>query len=474
MSAEDLTPLCALAERFDVTLADSWGCSTVRISGDVDVTALHELADRSGFRVTGFFGDSRLPLVMGSTRPDEGDLSLIAPLAPNERLEAELRSLGTGTEVARALQDQLVEVEVRFERPGWIRTAAAFVAVVNTNWLVVADGLRPGTVTVGEEAIELVETHPATAPAALPVLTPASRVDEPSGAIRLLGAIADAAAWTNLASNVRRSHDRVDVAFTDDEEPRTRVTPDQAEGAVDLLLWTTSSGDANRKEALRYVLMLVTASGPDRLPNAKSVRRLAERQRIALCRDRAAEVQRAISEGQRDAVEALREASEGLGGLLEDTTKTANASILAILGLVVFLASEANRLPGWLVWLATAAAVAGIAFVVRSRWRRIQDHETSLCRVRARLSEDPLLPDEERALAKQAVDDFALVDRAREARRMIAALGIASCVIAVSAAAWLVSTGDTTENADPRTPASTTSTSSATTTVAPPTASSSP
>lgn len=200
----------------------------------------------------------------------------------------------------------------------------------------------------------------------------------------------------------------------------------------------TATEDANRREALDYVLTLVAAGSSDQLPPAVTVRRLADRQRIALSRDQAAEVQRAIADGQRETADALHRASADFGSLVEETTTTANAAIIAVLGLVVFVAQEADRLPGWLIMLATVAAVVGIALVVASRWSRIGDHQASVNQLAARINADPLLPADDRRVASEAIDAFDVNRRSARARLRVTILGAGAAVVAMSASAWLL------------------------------------
>jgi hypothetical protein len=249
--------------------------------------------------------------------------------------------------------------------------------------------------------------------------------------------MAEAAAWTQLAVCTTSASDRTFVALHHDQDPIIEVTLESVGGAVELLRWRMGDNAFNREEALRHVLRFVTASS-SLLPNARTVQRLAERQWIALARERAAEVFRAIADGQRSTADLLESASEALSKLVEDTTTTASATVAAVIGVVALVAQNAGLLPGWLIVLATLVAIVGVGAVVASRWQRIDDQEQAVVRLQNRLRDDPLLPPEELNSMKQAIDDAKITSRAKLARQRILALGIAAGVVASLAAVWLV------------------------------------
>jgi hypothetical protein len=181
------------------------------------------------------------------------------------------------------------------------------------------------------------------------------------------------------------------------------------------------------------------------------VQTLADRQNIALARDRAAEVFRAIAEGQRSTAELLENASESLSKLVEDTTTTASATIAAVIGLVALIVQNRNLLPSWLILIATAVAVAGVIAVVASRWRRIQDQEDAARRMRTRLDNDPLLPADDRKAMNELIKAAKIDNRASAARWRILALGAAASVVALAAAIWLVASPASSSQSSPPT-----------------------
>jgi hypothetical protein len=157
-----------------------------------------------------------------------------------------------------------------------------------------------------------------------------------------------------------------------------------------------------------------------------------------LAHARAAEVFRAVSEGQRATAELLQTAARSLADVVDDTATTGSATVVGVLGLLALVARNSSSLPGWLVVIAALAAVAGIAAVVQSRWSRIDEQEQAAVRVSRRLANDPLLPPREKAEAHTTIEAFGLASKAKAARWRIMALGAASCVVALGGAGWLV------------------------------------
>lgn len=438
MTGDALADILSIASAANAQVVDTWGRTSVRITGGIDGELRRSVMAIPEIKVVGFFGASLFPLALGEHAADADELAPLIALSPNERIAAELRSAGASLNVAEALADQLLELELIFERSAWIRTREAFFRALDQNWLRPAEGMAD-TVFIGDHSIDMALVNDVTTPDRPLVYVPSgASADATDPEIwTALKALADAAAWVNLAHSVDRSQGLVHISLIDHEPPVRPVTPAESDGASDLFRWTTATGDPNRREALDYVLLLVGAGSSAALPSAATVKRLAERQRLALTRERAAEVQRAIADGQRDTVEALNRASADLGALVEETTKNANATIVAVLGLVAFVAQQADRLPRWLIGLATATAVAGICVVLVSRWTRIGDHQRSINLVAARLEEDPLLPSDDRDAALTAIETFGVSKRAQRARLYVVALGLGASAVALAAGSWL-------------------------------------
>jgi hypothetical protein len=468
MTADPVAPLIDLAAQHSADLDDRWGHSSLRIDSDIDLPRLHALAALPNYSVTAYLGEDRISILVGEAPPDPRDLAAASALAPNERVQAEVTAATTGTEAVLLLQDQLLQVQVRYVRQGWARTTRAFLDAIASNWAAVAEHMPGDRAVIGAVELELLKIADARTAAGQPIVIPAS--PRPSGEAAIIWdtitSVADAVAWTTLAVAVRRSSEHVDMALHSDQEPIVPVTPETSSGGVALHNWAFSSDDPNREEALRFVFRLVTAAPPTRLPDARIVQKLAERQRIALTRDRAAEVHRAISAGHRDTADALKTAAGELSNLVEETTKTASATIVAVLGVVALVAENSDRLPAWLIAVTTAVAVLGVAAVVDSRWRRVTDQQTSIRRLLARLQEDPFLPREDLESARQTISDFNLDRRAKGARAKITTLGLSTAGVAVAAAVWLVQAD--TPASDHTTSTTTTTTSTSSTSPPPP------
>ncbi|MCA1707864.1 MAG: hypothetical protein LC808_33155, partial [Actinobacteria bacterium] len=195
--------------------------------------------------------------------------------------------------------------------------------------------------------------------------------------------------------------------------------------------------DEPRHSNARIGVRLVTAARAT-LPSPRAVLRLAERQQIALTRENAAEVHRAITEGQRDTAAAMKDATNAFGDLIEESARTANATLVAVLGLIALVARSADDLPQWLVGAVGLAAVAGVAAVVHSRLSRIADQKKVVEQLRGRLENDPLLPDEDRAAAVNDLCVFDLAARAGRARGIVLWLGASAAVVVCAAAVWLI------------------------------------
>jgi hypothetical protein len=249
--------------------------------------------------------------------------------------------------------------------------------------------------------------------------------------------VADAAAWSNVATAIDRTGAEVRLALHSDQDTSVSLDLSNAAGGFELFNWWTASPDGNRDEALRYVLRFVTASRST-LPEPQAIIRLAQRQLIALTRENAAEVQRAIAEGQRDATDALKSATDALGELVEESTKTANATVLAVLGIIALVARSSDDLPEWLVAAVALSGIAGVWAVVRSRRSRINDQQRVIEELGRRLGDDPLLPDEEKVAVAKRLTDFDVTSRATRALRTVTWLGGTAAVVVLAAAFWLI------------------------------------
>jgi chemotaxis protein histidine kinase CheA len=472
----DIARLLGLAARYDAQVIDQWGRSTTTVHGSMDIDELAEVANLPHYRVQLLLGNDDRPLSLSGDVPDATEMADLQTFAANERERAELAAAHSPIDVARQLADRVEGAFIEYARLGWARTSAAFIQAANHRWAEVVRDLSAGSAMIGEVAVKTALLRPHNRSEGLPVFTVESATGIPE-VDSTLEVLADAAAWTQLAAGSTASTSgEILLALHHDQDPAVAVDLTRVAGGLDLLLWRAKDNDASRDEALRYVLRLVTASS-DALPNAKTVQRLAERQYIALTRDRAAEVFRAIADSQRATADLLETSASSFSTLVENTTNNAVATVAGVVGLVALLADKAHILPSWLVAAAAAATVAGVIAVIVTRWRRVDDAMHSSERLLTRLRDDPLLPADELAPLVSAVEGFDFASRAKTTQVTIVGVGAVACIVAILAAGWLVEARGTattimttTTTAPPTTLAHTTAPSSAPpSTLAPPT-----
>jgi hypothetical protein len=430
-------PLEELAAAHNVAITDTWERSTAIMRDGIDVQRLVDLGRSPGFTARLLFDNEDLPLTLQPGAPDGDQLERLKNLLTNERLQAELSTAKDVLDAEHLLHEYLSGAYVQYEQPAWVRTESAFLEVVERDWVQVARAMADPVLHCGEQNIDLEPLEGPSPPGALPVGTLKASQTLPEPLRDALAKLANVSAWTQLAVRLQVEGSAVRAALHQDQDVVVEVEPASSAGAVDLLRWRMSDNQASRDEALRHVLRFVTAGSP-RLPSAVAVKTLAERQYIALSRDRAAEVFRAIADAQRSTEDMLETASETLSKLVEDTTTTASATIAAIIGVVALTVKNENLLPSWLILIATVVAVGGVIAVVASRWRRTQDQEDAVARLQKRLEDDPLLPADDQRAMRQLVTEAQLGRRATTARWRIAGLGAAACVVALAAAIWLV------------------------------------
>jgi hypothetical protein len=437
VSDDAIAPLVELAAAHNAHILDLWGRSTLTIRDDIDLGRVMELSERPGFTVQLLFGDSDTELTLGSAAPDGAELAALASLLGNERERSELAAVPSVLDAEQLLHADLTGAFIEYARSGWVRTESAFLEAVQGSWTDVVKGMSVDSLLIGDTTVVLDRIAGPNPPGALPVA--ATKIGTPVSAevSTVLTRLADGAAWTQLAVSARVLSTDAFVALHNDQDTIVRIRLDKVAGGTELLRWRMSGDDANRDESLRHVLRFVTASSHT-LPDARTVQRLAERQRIALVRDRAAEVFRAIADGQRSTAQLLETAAASLSQVVEDTMTTASALIAGVIGLVALVAQNATRLPGWLVFVATGAAVLGVVAVIVSRWRRIGDQKQASDRLLERLRDDPLLPPHELRTLEVWVSDFKLSERADRAGGIIVVLGTSACAVALAAASWLV------------------------------------
>ena len=427
-----------LAAETGIDPVDSWGRSTIvfdavdRLDRIVGATVAPE------YSLIGWFGEAPTPLLLSEEPPEPRDVGELTPLAANERQEAELLSAATGHEVARQLRDYLVRLEVRFDRHDWIRTTTAFMELTSRDWLSIAREMQSDHVTIGDTQYEMDSVAVANGERIAVRKPREPRPDGEAGVVwDRLQAIGDASAWLNIAVAIDYIPELA-ISLHADYPPDIPIALERVAGGTTLWAWLNATDDPNRVEAVRHVLRMTLAAGQPLLPRARTVLSLAERQRIALARDKAVEVQRAINEGARDLADAIERSAEALRDLVEESSKSAQAMVVAAIGLVALVARNAEALPTWLVGVVSVVAVAGVVVTANSRIRRVNERKSALQQLRDRLADDPLLPESEIARARKVLVDFDFDSRASSAVRVVTLLGIASAVIVIAAAVWLV------------------------------------
>jgi hypothetical protein len=292
------------------------------------------------------------------------------------------------------------------------------------------------TVAIGDREIAVRSIAPEGAP--FPIAVPED--PEPGeesmrAAWDLFRQIADASSWAALALNVDRRQAGVRAAFYGDHRADIPIELERAAGGVRLLQWVHATDDANRLEAFRHVLRMASLGSPGMLPSADNVRTLAERERIALSRENAAEVQRAISGGHREASDSLVEASTHMADLVHSAAKAVNATLIAAVGVFALSGDSGALLGPEVLWPVAAALVLVAGLSSRASDRRLMDQKAEVEARRDRLSEDPLLPeaDHERIAARFA--GFGLDARLKGARRTLWAFFLVSAVVILVGAA---------------------------------------
>lgn len=433
--------LIDLADRHGAPVIDRLGRSHILIDDGFDLDELHSLSRRDGYTITAFLGEERIAVPIGERLPDPADQARAAALATLDRISSEVNDARNGTAIVESLQNDIDEIEVVYSQPRWARTVDALKESLHEDWPSVADNLQDGTLEVSGYRITMLRlvSEKEGPTNALPVTVPDGPRPAGSGALvwDALMEVGHAAAWTNVATATSRTGSDVLVALHHDQDPTIELTLTNAAGGVDLFRWWAASSDGNREEALRYVFRFVTAARST-LPDPRSILRLAERQHIALTRENAAEVHRAITEGQRDTAAAMKDATDAFGELIEESTSTANATIVAVLGLIALLARSAADLPEWLVGTVGLVSIAGVTAVVHSRLSRIGDQTKVVEQLQERLEDDPLLPHQDRAAAVKQLRNFDLAARADRARHTVLGLGASAGIVVFAAALWLI------------------------------------
>jgi len=304
----------------------------------------------------------------------------------------------------------------------------------------ISDTLIEGDVTVGSVTIPLIRVGDTTEVTILEPLHDRPEAEGPHQAIwDVMASLADAAAWRAIAVDEDRSESGLMVALHHDQPTTIWLNPSNASGGAALWKWLHATKDANRGDALRYILRFVTATAV-RIPNGHSVLALAERYRIALGQDQAAEVHRAISESRALIRKGLNDAGHRLSNYTEDTVKTAQAAVIAGIGFVALVARNAATLPNWLLGMVTVVAILGVLALMANRWRRIGELGSDIRALHDALSEEkaPLLPAPERAELAKGIKNFNAARKVLTGRAMVLSLGLVAIAVILASGIWII------------------------------------
>ena len=399
----------AYAAEVGASLTELWGRLALMHEGPFDLDRLRELVESDDFVAIGRFGaDLDVELYLSPEAPSDVDLRELQSVVATENERRALLNPADCWVAAKVAQRILTEVEVRYDRANWCPSLQTFQELLGSNWMQIADSLVHADITVGTVTIPLRRVSGTTSDLILEPTYARPATDGPERQVwDATVALADTTAWRQVAVDEVRSSNGLKVAFHRDQAPVIPLNPTQAPGGLAVWKWLHATDDANRDEALRHILRLLTASVVQ-VPSGASAVALAERYRIALSHDKAAEVQRAIGEGRVLTSTGLRDARQSLSSYTEDTVKTAQASVVAATGLVALVARNAAALPEWLLVMVTAMAIVGVGTLIFNRWRRIGDLGSDVEALELALSEEksPLLPEMERTELVRGLNKF--------------------------------------------------------------------
>ena len=428
------------ANAIGASLSECWGRTEVTHEAPFDLERLRRIAGEEGLTVIARFGANYdVEFQLSSDVPPDPDLQALQSIVATESEQLSLLDAADGWIVAENAESVLTEIEVRYERRNWCRSFDAFNRIVQTDWLQIADSLVDADVVVGDMMIPLRRLGGDTSKL---ILEPASERPTHEGQRQqlwdLMMLLADAAAWRQIAIDETRSAGELVVALHRDQSAVIPVDLTHARGGLVLWKWLYATDDANRDDALRYILRFLTVTA-EQIPNGESVRTLAEHYRIALSHDKAAEVQRAVSEGRTRTMAGMDEARKDLSSYIEETVKTAQAAVIAAFGIVALVARNPDALPRWLLGLVTAVAIIGVLTLIVNRWCRIGDLGLTVKSLREELSQEkaPLLPESERINLAKGLEKFDVNRKIRSGRGLVSVLGLLAITVILAAGVWI-------------------------------------
>ena len=441
MNPSGVSVIHEYATRFGGPLSEQWGRVAVRLIGTLDIESLGQAVEGHDLTVIGRFGeDLEVEMVLSNDTPSNSDLHALQSIVATESERLALLNPVDGWTAARHARSALTEIELRYDQLNWCPSLETLHRTIRTDWMAIADTLVEGVVTVGPATVPLRRVDGI---ATRTILEPLPDRPETEGSEQeiwdMLASIADAAAWREIAVGEQRTEDGLKVALHRDQPVIIDLDPSNASGGAALWKWLRATEDANREDALRYILRLVTATVSE-MPNSTSVLALAEQYRIALSQDQAAEVHRAVSEGRALIRKGLQDSRKTLSNYTEDTVRMTQAAVIAGIGVVALVARNAVTLPDWLLGMVTGVAILGVLTLMCNRWRRIGELGSDIEALQSALSEDkaPLLPAPERAELKDEIQHFDAVRRVGYGRTMVVSLGCIAMSVILAAGIWII------------------------------------
>lgn len=441
-------PLLRTAENYGLSPQTRWSVLEVDFPATFDMGELETLCTEYSYQAIVQFGDDRVELDVTADSLADAQVNEVAALAATESEARNIRDTGSGWQIAAQLSHMVERTRVSYNRANWCISADRLAELIADDWLSVAQRLVQGSVVIGEEKLHL---EPA-AELAAKVLVPSS--DDPGdteadseAAIQLM-LLADATAWREIAISEDRRDGDLWLALCQDQPADIKVVLGDVTGGVELWKWLGDGSDVNRNEALRHVLRSQTAVARG-LPRARAVRTLAERHRLALARDNAAEVYRAVEESQRRTADAIDNAKQRMSQYFEETIKISQGTIAAAVALAALIARAGSILPNWLLGFIAFAAVSGLCVLGHSRCRNARQLEHDLTKFGASLASDCLLPDDERRKLADTIMSFDAVAERKRVERVVRYLGTLAAVVVVATVAWLTTVEDTSVKPQP-------------------------
>lgn len=425
-----------------VDFDDQWGSLTVDFPSPVDLSELKSLCEQHSYGAVAVFGEYEEHLVLTEGVLSQEQLDAVADLAISADDKIAVAATDDGWQVVARMAHQLSYIRVRHSRRNWCRSVERFEELVADDWLSVADNLSEDPILVGSCEL-LLELAANSEPKILIPSVPDDPSDEETIRVATqLSQLADLAAWRNIAVSEVRQQGHLLLALCQDQPPEVSVSLEDVVGGLELWRWLTSDEDANRNEALRYVLRFQTSISRQ-LPRARDVKTLAERHRMALARENAAEVYRAIEESERRTVDALLDAKRRLSQYVEETTKVFQGTVVAATGLAVLIVRTEGTVPDWLLWLVAVAAVTGLTLLGWSRCTSAGELAGDVTALGNSLAANPLLPDEEGQQLKDEISGSDTEARKKRVQMIVGALGLFSACIIVATVFWLTLRSDT-------------------------------